>query len=119
VRLLLIVMAANGKYFDVEEFNNWKRKHGASNIPPRANFVAAANYIRNFFDARKFNWAAMLGLAMACLGSRREMPDLHIVYDDMDFQRIKMKLEADQRYVVDYQCCAFGPDGAGCDYPTA
>ncbi|KAF2690466.1 hypothetical protein K458DRAFT_105955 [Lentithecium fluviatile CBS 122367] len=91
-------MATNSKYYDVEEFNNWKRKQGSAyRTPPRANFVAAANYMRNFLEGKKFNWAAMLGLAMACLGSRREMSDLHIVYDDRDFHRIKVKLEADQR----------------------
>jgi len=92
-------MAASSNYFDVEDFNNWKRKQGSAyRLPPRANFVAAANYIRNFFDDKKMNWASMLGLAMACLGSRREMPDIHIVYEDKDFQRIKLKLETNPRY---------------------
>jgi hypothetical protein len=92
-------MAANSKYFDVDELNKQKRKLGSAyRIPPRANFVAAANFIRYFFDDKKMNWATMLGLAMACLGSRREMPDIHIVYDNRDYQRIKRKLESNQRY---------------------
>lgn len=90
---------ASSKYFDVEEFNSWKRKQGSVyRIPPRANFIAAANFMRNFFEDKKMNWAAMLGLAMACLGSRRDMPDIHIVYDDRDFPRIKSKLDSNQRY---------------------
>lgn len=39
----------------------------------------------------------MGGLEMLCLGYRREMPDVHIAYDDKDFNRVKAKLEADQR----------------------
>lgn len=93
-------MGETWKYYDVEDFNNWKRKQGkAYRIPPRANFLAAANHIKEFFEKRKLNWAAMGGLAMLCLGSRREMPDIHIVYDDRDFQRIKSKLEGDHRYI--------------------
>ena len=92
-------MAATSKYFDVGEFNLGKRKQGSAyRLPPRPNYIAAANYIRNFFDDKKMNWATMLSLAMACLGSRREMADIHIVYDDRDFLRIKLKLETNPRY---------------------
>lgn len=94
-------MGDNVKYYSVEDYVNWKRKQGKDlRSPPRANFLAAANYIRNLFDGKKFNWAAMGGLAMLCLGSRREMADIHIVYDDRDFQRIQAKLEADSRYTL-------------------
>lgn len=93
-------MGDNWKYYDVDGFNKRKREQGNTyRIPPRANFLLAANYIKNFLDGKKFNWAAMGGLAMLCLGSRREMLDIHIVYDDRDFQRIRAKLEGDQRYV--------------------
>ncbi|PSN62320.1 hypothetical protein BS50DRAFT_502737 [Corynespora cassiicola Philippines] len=68
-----------------------------SRIPPRANFLAAANYMKNLFDGKKFNWAAMGGLALLCLGARRDMFEIQIVYEDRDFNRIKPKLEADQR----------------------
>lgn len=87
------------KYYDVESFKEWKRKQGkAYKSPPRANFFAAANHIKNLLDGKKINWAVFGSLAMLCLGSRREMPDIHITYDDRDFQRLKIKLEADQRY---------------------
>jgi len=86
------------KYYDVEDFNRWKRKQGSAyRIPPRANLLAATDYVRKFFDARKSNWAAMGSLAMLCLGSPRVIPDIHVVYDDRDFQRIRMKLETDPR----------------------
>ncbi|KAF2467661.1 uncharacterized protein BDR25DRAFT_327225 [Lindgomyces ingoldianus] len=91
-------MGENFKYYDVEDYNSWKRKQGKNfKRPPRANFLAAATYIRNLLDGKSFNWAAVCGLAMLCLGSRREMHDIHIVYDDRDYQRMKMKLEKDQR----------------------
>lgn len=91
-------MGETGKYYNVDDFNNWKRKQGREfKSPPRANFLAAANYIGSLLDGKKCNWAAIGGLAMLCLGSRREMPDLHIVYDDRDFPRIKVKLESDRR----------------------
>ena len=92
-------MGADQKYYNVEEYNRWKRNKGKDNkIAPRPNLLAAANWIRKFFDARKTNWAALGSLAMLCLGTQREIPDIHVVYDDMDFQRIKMKLETDSRY---------------------
>jgi len=93
-------MGEDWKYYNVDEYNNWKRKQGSNfRSPPRANYVAAATHIRDLFDSKKLSWAAMCSLAMLCLGSRRDMPDLHIIYDDKDFQRIKTKLEADKRQV--------------------
>lgn len=91
-------MGEDWKYYNVEDYNTWKRKQGKDfRSPPRANYIAAANHIKDVLDAKKLSWAAMCGLAMLCLGSRRDMPDIHIVYDDRDFQRIKTKLEADKR----------------------
>lgn len=93
-------MADKMRYYNVEEFNNQKRQQGKDfKVPPRANFLAAANHIRNVFEGRKLSYGVMGGLEMLCLGYRREMPDVHIAYDDRDFSRIKAKLEADQRYV--------------------
>ncbi|KAF2789559.1 hypothetical protein K505DRAFT_420395 [Melanomma pulvis-pyrius CBS 109.77] len=91
-------MGEDWKYYSVEDYNTWKRKQGRNfRSPPRANYLAAANHIKNILDGKKLSWAATCGLAMLCLGSRRDMPDIHIVYDDRDFQRIKTKLEADKR----------------------
>ncbi|KAF2180060.1 hypothetical protein K469DRAFT_693527 [Zopfia rhizophila CBS 207.26] len=91
-------MTETWKYYDVDEYKAWKTKQGKDfKSPPRANFLAAATYVKNLLDSKNFNWAAICGLAMLCLGSRREMPDIHIVFDDKDFQRLKRKLEADQR----------------------
>ena len=91
-------MAKSAKYYDVDDFNNYKRKQGKC-VPPRTNVLAAASYIQALFDAKKFTCGFMGGLAMLCLGYRREMPDLHVAYDDKDFERLKAKLESDQRYV--------------------
>jgi hypothetical protein len=66
-------------------------------IPPRANLLAAASHIRALFDAKKFTWSFLGGLEILCLGYRREQPDLHIVYDSKDFERIRKKLEGDRR----------------------
>ncbi|KAF2659156.1 hypothetical protein K491DRAFT_702415 [Lophiostoma macrostomum CBS 122681] len=91
-------MGEKWKYYDVEDYKSWKRKQGKEyRSPPRENYLAAAIYIRNLFDGKKFNWAAVGSLAMLCLGSRREMSDIHIVYDDQDYKRIKSKLESDDR----------------------
>ncbi|KAJ4351576.1 uncharacterized protein N0V89_006919 [Didymosphaeria variabile] len=91
-------MGEDQKYYDVDDYLRWKRSQGKNNkVAPRPNLLAAATWLRRFFDARKTNWAAMGSLAMLCLGARREIPDIHIVYDDKDFQRIKMKLQADPR----------------------
>ncbi|CAI6342117.1 unnamed protein product [Periconia digitata] len=91
-------MGGSGQYYDTADFSNWKRKQGSLyRIPPRSNFLAAINHIRLLLDGKKINWAAMGGLAMLCLGSRREMPDIHIVYDDREYSRLKAKLEGDAR----------------------
>jgi hypothetical protein len=91
-------MAENWKHYDVDDYNSWKRKQGKSfRSPPRANYLAAANYVRSFLDGKKLNYAFFGGLALLCLGSRRQMPDIHLVYDGRDFERIKTKLEADRR----------------------
>ncbi|KAF1948886.1 hypothetical protein CC80DRAFT_528745 [Byssothecium circinans] len=91
-------MGENWKHFDAADFTSWKKKQGSAyKSPPRANFLVAANHIRNVLEGKKINWAVMGGLAMMCLGSSRDMPDIHIVYDDREFSRIKMKLESDRR----------------------
>ncbi|KAF2703572.1 hypothetical protein K504DRAFT_173185 [Pleomassaria siparia CBS 279.74] len=91
-------MEEDWKYYNVDEYNTWKRRQGQNfRCPPRENYIVAANHIKDVLDSKKLSWAAMCGLAMLCLGSRRDMPDLHIVYDDRDFQRIKSKLESDKR----------------------
>ncbi|ORX92170.1 hypothetical protein BCR34DRAFT_460204, partial [Clohesyomyces aquaticus] len=91
-------MGESSIYYDVEAYNSRKRKLGNNfKRPPRANFLAAATYIRNLLDGKSFNWAAMCGLAMLCLGSKREMHDIHLVYEDRDYNRLKTKLEHDQR----------------------
>jgi hypothetical protein len=92
-------MSEDRKYYDVDDYLKWKRSQGKNNkVAPRQNLLAAASWLRKFFDARKTNWAATGSLAMLCLGARREIPDIHIVYDDKDFQRIRMKLQTDPRY---------------------
>ena len=91
-------MGGSGQYYDAADFSSWKRKQGSAyKIPPRANFLAAVTHIRHLLDGKKIHWAAMGGLAMLCLGSRREMVDVHIVYDDREYSRLKLKLEGDSR----------------------
>jgi len=91
-------MASKMGYYNVEDYTKQKRRQEkAFRVPPKANFLAAANHIRNLFESKKFPYGVMGGLEMLCLGHRREMPDLQIAYDDRDFHRIKSKLEADQR----------------------
>lgn len=92
-------MAKPAKHYNVDEFNEYKRKLGKY-VPPRTNMIAAASYLHAFFNAKKFIWGFMGGLPMLCLGYKREMPDLHIAYDDKDFERLKSKLESDQRYAL-------------------
>jgi hypothetical protein len=79
-----------------DERRETKQERGYK-IPPRANLLAAANHIRTFFDAKKFAWSFFGGLEILCLGYRREQPDLHVVYDSRDFERIRKKLESDHR----------------------
>lgn len=86
------------KYYDVEDYKRWKKSQAkAIKSAPRPNLLAAASWLRRFFEARKTNWAVLGSLAMLCLGARREIPDIHVVYDDKDFQRIRMKLQSDPR----------------------
>lgn len=92
-------MVKSAKHYSVEDFNDHRRKRGVS-LPPRANVLAAAHHVQALFDAKKLTWGFMGGLAMLCLGYKREMPDLHIAYDDKDFERLKSKLESNQRYAL-------------------
>ena len=92
-------MGEDQKYYDVDDYKKWKQGRGKKNpVAPRPNLLAAVSWLRRFFEARKTNWAAMGSLAMLCLGARREIPDIHIVYDDREFERIKKKLQSDPRY---------------------
>jgi hypothetical protein len=85
-------------YYSVEDFVKQKRQRGSKAIvPPKANFFAAANHIRDLFEGKKLTYGVMGGLEMLCLGYQRDMHDLQIAYDDRDFHRLKDKLEADRR----------------------
>jgi hypothetical protein len=75
------------------------RKDSCSKAPPEANVLAAVNHIQNLFESKRFTYAIFGSLEMLCLGHRLELNDVHIAYDDRDFQRIKSKLDSDQRYV--------------------
>lgn len=99
-------MAKPAKYYNVEDFNDYKRKQGKC-LPPQVNVLAAACHMQALFDAKRFTWGFMGGLAMLCLGYKREMPDLHIAYDDKDFNRIKAELSYDPRYAQ--QCLHLRP----------
>jgi hypothetical protein len=99
-------MASKMGFYNVEDFMTQKKLQEKDiRVPPKANFLAAANHIRNLFEGKKFVYGVMGGLEMLCLGSRREMPDLQIAYDDRDFHRIKAKLEGDHRYVWKCAIC--------------
>lgn len=71
-------------------------------VPPQPNFFAAANHVRNLFESKKISYSITGGLEMLCLGYRRDMRDIHIVYDDKDYFRLKKKLEADKRQVTSF-----------------
>lgn len=95
-------------YYNVESFTKLKmQKEKGVKVPPQANVLAAANHMRGFFEGKKFAYAFFGGLEMMCLGHRRELLDLHVTYDHIDFQKIKAKLEKDQRY-----CCLRTSHGA-------
>lgn len=91
-------MTKSAAYYNVDDFYNYKRTQGKC-LPPRINVLAAACHIQELFDAKKLTYGFMGGLPMLCLGYKREMPDIHIAYDDRDFERLKSKLENDRRYV--------------------
>jgi hypothetical protein len=92
-------MATKNGYHNVGPVNKQQRGQGrVSRIPPQTNVVAAASYIRQLFERKNFSYGLMGGLEMLCLGHRREIPDVHIAYDDKDFSRIRAKLEKDHRY---------------------
>ncbi|KAF2829488.1 hypothetical protein CC86DRAFT_454083 [Ophiobolus disseminans] len=104
-------MTSKMGYYNVDDYMKQKRQQEKeAKVPPKANFLAAANHVRNVFENRKFGYGFMGGLEMLCLGYRREMPDLQIAYDDRDFLRIKSKLEADQRVRL--------PDGMNSLFPA-
>ena len=91
-------MVETWKYYNLEDLNGWKQRQGREyRGPPKANFLAAANHIRNLLDGKSIKWAAIGGLPLLCLGSRREMMDIHIVYEAKEYNRLLRKLEHDQR----------------------
>lgn len=92
-------MAKSCGYYNVTDYNDYKRSHGKC-LPPRINILTAACHIQELFDAKKLTYGFMGGLPMLCLGYKREMPDLHIAYDAKDFERLKSKLENNRRYVI-------------------
>ena len=92
-------MGKSASYYNVDDFNEYKKKQGKC-LPPRINVLAAACHIQALFDAKKFTYGFIGGLPMLCLGYKREMPDLHIAYDDKDFERLKAKLGSNPRYVI-------------------
>ncbi|KZM25928.1 uncharacterized protein EKO05_0009076 [Ascochyta rabiei] len=89
-------MARSTKYYNADDFDDYKRKRGKC-LPARTNLLAAACHVQTLFDTKKFTFGFMGGFAMLCHGYKREMPDLHIAYDDNDFDRLRSKLESDQR----------------------
>lgn len=91
-------MGKSANYYNVDDFNKYKKAQGKC-VPPRNNILAAACHIQALFDAKKFTYGFIGGLPMLCLGYRREMPDLHIAYDDKDFERLKNKLGSNYRCV--------------------
>lgn len=52
-------MANKLGYYDVEDFMKHKRQQGEVRVPPKANFLAAANHIRNVFENKKFLYGFM------------------------------------------------------------
>jgi hypothetical protein len=92
-------MAKSAAYYNVADFNEYKRKHGKC-LPPLVNVLTAACHFQEFLDAKKITYGFIGGLPMLCLGYKREMPDLHIAYDAKDFERLKSKLENNHRYAM-------------------
>lgn len=93
-----LTMAKSAGYYNLDDFNQYKKSQGKC-LPPRINVLAAANHIQALFDAKKSTYGFAGGLPMLCLGYKREVPDLHIVYDTRVFEGLKAKLESDRRYV--------------------
>jgi hypothetical protein len=84
---------------NIEQSNGQQRAQGrVSQVPPQVNVIAAASYVRQVFEHKRFTYGIMGGIEMLCLGHRREIPDVHIAYDDKDFNRMKAKLGKDHRY---------------------
>lgn len=91
-------MADKMKYYNVTDFTKQKQQQEPNTrIPPEANFFAATNHVRSILEKKKLVHGFLGGLGMLCLGYRRPMLDLHVVYDNKDFDQIKKKLEADRR----------------------
>ncbi|KAF1830984.1 hypothetical protein BDW02DRAFT_601183 [Decorospora gaudefroyi] len=98
-------------FHNVGEVSLQKRQEKKrAGVPPQANLIAAASYVRQFFESKRFTYAIMGGFEMLCIGHCREMSDLHIAYDDKDFSRIKAKLAKDKRMHL--------PDGLNDLFPS-
>lgn len=67
-------------------------------MPPQANILAAASYVRQVFESKKLAYSILGGFQMFCLGNGREVSDLHFAYEDKDFNRIRKKIESERRY---------------------
>ena len=92
-------MGKSATYYNLDDFNTYKKAQGKC-LPPRNNVLAAACHIQALLDAKKFTYGFLGGLPMLCLGCKREMPDLHVAYEERDFERLQKKLGSDRRYVV-------------------
>ncbi|KAF2205484.1 hypothetical protein GQ43DRAFT_362318 [Delitschia confertaspora ATCC 74209] len=88
-------MFAKSKYHDGKDYESNKRGQAGHNIPPRANLLAAMNYMKTVLAKERIDWAAMGGITMLALGSSRAVKDIHIVYDVASFAQIKFYLEKD------------------------
>ncbi|KAF3003550.1 hypothetical protein E8E13_005969 [Curvularia kusanoi] len=89
-------MGKPAAYYNSDDFNKYKKTQGKC-IPPRSNVLAAACHIQALFDTKRFTYGFLGGLPMLCMGYKREMPDLHVAYDDRDFDRLTAKLGSDRR----------------------
>ena len=92
-------MAGSWKYYDEKAYTAKRREQKERRCPPSANFLAAVSYIKSLLDGKNITWAALGGLAMLCLGSRRAMPDVHIVVDGGAMEKLRVYLEKDTRCV--------------------
>jgi hypothetical protein len=94
-------MAGKWKYYNEQAYASKRREQKDRRCPPRANFLAAVAYIKALLESKNINWGTFGGLAMLGLGSSREMPDVHVVFDGGAFEKIRLQLEKDTRLVFD------------------
>ncbi|CAE7199771.1 hypothetical protein P3342_010313 [Pyrenophora teres f. teres] len=94
----------------VEPVKHKSQQQQETKMLPLANTIAAATRIRQLFESKKLSYGILGGLEMLCLGHQRELPGLHIAYEDKDLDRIRTKLQADRRVHI--------PDGMNSLIPT-